>query len=208
MRSLSARILRAINPAILLETPERPSAACSLEPDKDFDLLYRSHQFDTSFTRQIKSVTEDYESLSKELKEPPGVFIFTAFSAIPFADMVRGYYSTAGESLPRIGHIRASRRKSWTTEEAQHRESARLLRVIDGHRHVCVVEEYVSSGQTLRLANNILTLAGVEHVTAIRGRWDSCGNSPREVKLHQMSSDVSSKMHKLGEAAFVLGNNS
>lgn len=198
--------MRSTNPAVLSENPERPSAACYLEASRDLSLLFQDHRFDTSFTRQIKDVTRDYEILSKDLVEPPGVFLFTAFSAIPFADMVRSYYSAAGESLPQIGHIRASRRKSWATEEAQHREASRLLNMVDECNHICVVEEYVSRGQTLKLASNILSLAGVEHVTAIRGRWDSDRNSPREVKLHKMSSDLSSKMHKLGEAAYLLSN--
>lgn len=193
--------LALANPDILIERPGKPSAACILGSDIILNTLLEldDNRSDTSFTRQIKSVADDRHLT-------PQVYLFTAFSAVPFADTLRGYYDASPEATPPIGHIKASRRMEWETEYAQAREAERLQAFLGEATRVCVVEEYVVTGQTLRLAQSILDRTGVTTIHAIRGRWDPFGLNEEDVDLKTTSSKHADMLYEIGQAAYMLNN--
>lgn len=197
--------------SILSVNSSLPSAACIVRDDAKFtvDCLLLDPESlephaDTSFTSQMHSLIEKYGEVDAEIDRPPEIFLFTANSAIQYADLVRGYFGLSVDNqIPRIGFIKASREK-WRTQYDFDKESERLHDVTNGYTHVCVVEEFVSSGRTLIYASKLLHHAGVQTITAIRGTWDGYGVRKNEVDFEAVAStdtNVRKRLTDLGKAA-------
>jgi hypothetical protein len=211
MNLYQAKNLAVENPSILAERPELESAACLL-PGEDliFDsLIGMKKKYDASMARQIRSVTQEFGKFG--MGKPPEVFLFTAYSAIPFADAFRGYFGASGQRLPVLGYINVSSRRNKYSEDREknrQQETERLKAFLGNAEHVCVVEEYVDTGSTLALASDILQYAGIVCATAIRGKWDPVGSSKDHVDVGRMTSIFAQHMHELGQAALLLQKDS
>lgn len=119
---------------------------------------------DYSFTGQIEAATD------------ADVMLFTASSAIPVADAVRGYLETTGKTAPQLGYIRADfeAQAAYNYENDRTRlngETNRLTPLLKEAETVSVVDEFICSGATLNFAKTILQNCGITAVTPLAGRW-------------------------------------
>ncbi|USN96105.1 MAG: hypothetical protein H6797_03440 [Candidatus Nomurabacteria bacterium] len=103
----------------------------------------------------------------------PDAMFFTANSAVPIADSIRGAYSELGQRPPELFAIRANSDLSLSFDERASMFSAskrtvkneikEVSKVAKGMRAV-VFDQYVETGGTLSLANYMLEKAGVINV--------------------------------------------
>ncbi|MDQ5971918.1 MAG: hypothetical protein QG553_77 [Patescibacteria group bacterium] len=162
---------------------------------------------DMTFTGQMEQVTTTPEAIHPDLQTPPDLYLFTAYSAVPIADAVRGYYQAAGWSVPALGYIQAdSRLSDWfrdgSAKSISDAESERLAELTNGKEHVCVLDQHVASGMTLVYAGHLLQNAGVEAASAIRGYgWYQDAHS-WGVDLKGVTSHWQDLMTEIGHAAY------
>ena len=158
---------------------------------------------DTSLTAQLADLTR------QGLTGADTMLLFTANSAIPVADAIRG----ASEVLPidaALGHIAADRNgathyrlygeENWLGEE-QLAEVERLAVDLAPYEKVVVLDQYVLTGRTLQHAGRLLETAGWQGETyAVRGHWYQ-GVRPEQVdteRLTSRNSDDARAMHDIG----------
>ncbi len=162
------------------------------------------------------SLGAQLDQLTAPGAEAPEAYVFTAYSAIPIADAVRGYYEERGLPLPPFTYVNANSSHSYArynpgycqSTEAQidtaaknlEAEAERMRETLPGVTSACIVEQYVSSGLTIRYAREILNRSGVEKVSAVRGRWYD-ENAPHEVDLANVTSIHAKTMFAIGQAA-------
>jgi hypothetical protein len=140
--------------------------------------------------------------------DKPSLFLFTAYSAIPLTDSVRGFYDTLGEARPRMGYIRADSRTSRDNkpelaiaqQERLTIEKARLASQVHPAESICIVDEHIATRQTVRFATKILSELGVEHVSSIEGRWYHDAN-PDDIDLINLTSTHAEFMYDIGHLA-------
>ncbi len=201
--------LSKANPDILRADLERESALFDFEPSSNVVLnsLTNLDLMDWSFTRQIHDLIN-----GEHVK--PDVFIFTAYSAVPFADMVRGYYEKSKDQTPKLGFVRTDGRvrKKRTPSGAidTSQELCMLSETLNGARNVCIVEEYVDTGTTLDNAHKLISKLTNAKISAIRGGWDPMGVKIQEtntIDLYNMTSPKRDQLKELGRAAFELSTN-
>lgn len=119
--------------------------------------------------------------LQKFLDLQPDAMFFTANSALPIADSIRGAYAEIGQRTPELFAIRANSDLSLSFDEDASMFSAskrtvkneikEVKKVAAGMRAV-VFDQYVETGGTLRLASYILKNAGVINIgDTPRARW-------------------------------------
>ncbi len=184
--------------------------ARSFLEESDFVVLgHESPEYpsgDMSLTRQLKSALA-CEKTSTE----PQAYLFTALSAIPTADALRGNFNERGAILPLLGYIAANRQSALHNHDPsalssvnldkfrqqQETEISRLATLYSGLSHVCVVDQYVRSGNTLMYAEHLLACAGIQQISAIRGRW-YCQATPSEVDIPNLTSAHADFMHRVG----------
>lgn len=108
------------------------------------------------------------------LATQPDAYVVTANSAIPVAASIRSFYRALKKPVPRLSYVEANRLAS-IEYQYEHKldqtEIERLRRQLNGAEHVTVVDQFVQSGQTLRLAGALLEKAGIATISAVRGRW-------------------------------------
>jgi hypothetical protein len=195
---------RVINPGLLsgFVPNDAPQSRPALELDHDY-----------SFARQMAT------ALAQAAK--PDGFVVTAYSAIPVADAVRGFYDELGQPCPDIQYVNAnSQNSSWfysrnrpvtgpktlseATHEANHQlEVNRLRPLLDGMRHVVLVDQLAASGASIRYGREILLRAGVSSVSSMIGNWYN-NAEPAYVNLEGVrlaDSELSAKMHDIGSQA-------
>lgn len=142
--------------------------------------------------------------------EAPDAFLFTAYSAVPVADSVRGFYAAAGDPTPAINFINANRDASrhpgsekYTTRVDY--ESKRLEAFLDGCNKVCIVDQFVYTGRTIKLASEIIGTAGVEVVCLMKGNWyQDTWNS--DIDLVDVTSAFQKEMFVVGQDAYNAGS--
>ncbi len=194
--------------------PKLPSAA-AIMPDAigaSNRAMPNNMMFDRTFVRQMNSLYRSTDGLEGLL--PPSAIVVTANSAVPVADAVRGFYEEVGETTPLIIYIKADSFNGLelhTVEEINQRaaikasqlgrpfkkEVRRLTPILEGVDHVCLIDQYVSSGDTLRYASLVLKQAGVKIVSAIRGNWYE-GAMKKDIDLQSVSSIHSRFMYRVG----------
>lgn len=166
---------------MLCNQTELPSAACDINR---LGAAPSTSESDTSFIRQVQSVTYEPTTLGEQFTTPPDAFVFTLKSAVPVADCVRGFFDAIGLERPLIEVVESNRDlskgyyelldrtddKEFAKETAL-QEADRLRDSLQGAEHVCVVDQFVCSGMTLKLAGEILKMAGLRNISAIRGDW-------------------------------------
>jgi hypothetical protein len=191
------------------------TAAVKITEDNRRMLTTAGMSYDDSFSSQIGTLVNDPESIG--LTKPPQAYVTTAHSAVPLADAVRGYYDAIGQPRPPINYIMAKSMVAasyfWGrrcqpndilghemhqhTQKVAAHEVERLTPLLDEHEHVCIIDEYVSSGTTLRFAAELLERAGVEQVSAIRGQWYTQVYE-HEIDLERVTSTHADFMYDLG----------
>lgn len=135
----------------------------------------------------------------------PDVFVLTANSAVPVADAIRGWYEAINGRGPNLTHIYASRNlanevlrtpdRQRTIEE----DTARLAREYTGARAV-VIDQFVHSGSTLKLAHRMLEDAGILVVSSTpEARWYN--HAFGEIDLQNMTSEHAAFMRRIGREA-------
>lgn len=201
-------------PSVLMERSyeriEENMRTRSLLEDSDFIVLGKElaehPSGDMSLSRQLKSALD-----CEKTPTQPEAYLFTTHSAIPVADAFRGNFAERGQTLPQLGYIAANRYMaryshgmdnlslSATSALKQEKETEieRLQLLYQGLKHVCVVEQYVNTGSTLMYALHLLEQAGIDHVSAIRGRWYLDAEKD-DVDVSRLTSAHANFMHKAG----------
>ena len=169
---------------------------------------------DSSLSRQLGQVVLAPSSLEPNLVSPPEGIVLTAFSAIPVADSVRGFYQELDYDFPTLEPIYANSRLSHdhyynrSTPDGlatEAREIARLRALFAGAEHVSVIDQLVSSGYTISYAAQLLHAAGVKKVSTIRGYWYSQA-SPSDVSIEPLTSTHAPFMTLVGHQAAQTAN--
>lgn len=168
----------------MLETNEaRPSALLHVTEASDFLAFgflghHALRSFDISLARQLSEVSQ----------QAPSAFLFTAKSAIPVADAVRGYYEAKGIEAPLLSSIKPSK---------SHHEARRLNRLnLSGH--VVIVEQFISTGRTFRGVSELALELGAQAISVIRGDWyEDARNST--VKVTDLTSIFKEGMYSIGQ---------
>lgn len=170
---------------------------------------------DRSLVGQLRALLcAPAKATAGQADSPPDAYLFTARSAIPVADCLRGFFDASGLAAPTLSHITANRsmssllakpedRIASVTEPLQEPHEAeieRLRSLVGGLDHVCVVEEFVGQGKTLRYAGALLSEAGVQAVSAIRGGW-YMNAEPDDISVDSLTSRHSDFMYELGALA-------
>jgi hypothetical protein len=183
-----------IRNAMMLEKPERPPANEDLF-NEDLRFTNWAQYTDTSFTRQIVDV---------DGRGTPDAFVFTIKSAIPVADSVRGFYETSGKNTPLLLGIGVNQMMAhgYMMDERASKiefsdELERLTPIIQGMARVCVIDQYVCTGNTIRTAVELISRAGVNDVETIQGLWYQEA-LPSEIDISGMSSKHSDFMNNIG----------
>jgi adenine/guanine phosphoribosyltransferase-like PRPP-binding protein len=143
--------------------------------------------------------------MAEVTSQPVDAFLFTASSAIPVADAVRGYYEVLDEKMPHLGFVKANRESSRLTDLAQdihiQQEAARLRKDLQGAQRVVVIDQFKYTGSTLNQAQMIVRSATADaEVIPITGRWYE-QSRPEEVMVGEMSSAHSKFMLTVGRLA-------
>jgi hypothetical protein len=185
---------------------EIPSAACLLPNHIDEYIGWPN--LDYHISTQLHTVTADFESLSSELIEPPDLYLFTAWSAIPLVETVRGYLTEKGiVDGFRADYIKMNRfmsdRYPTDPDHPYHLDEISRLACLFAEvspSHVCIVEEWVASGRTLNAAGRLIERAGGPITTAIRGKWFADADSG-EIDKNTLSVPYADIMYDLGVKA-------
>ena len=133
-----------------------------------------------SFAAQMESIF-GVASRRTQYPHPKLAFFLTMKSALPIAQSLHGFHDTLGIERPVIEPITTYSRKrdvegeNLTVLKLVHKEVSRIETILEQQKPeaVVVVDQYVCSGKTLQLANNILHMAGVsqESIYNIAGHW-------------------------------------
>ena len=135
---------------------------------------------------------------------PPDVYALTAMSAIPVADALRGYYGELGLPEPSIVAVHANKTISRAPADTQicavKKEVERLTPLVGG-RTVALIDQYVATGGTLRLARYMLHKAGAKRTRSdSRTRWyDQAARG--DVDVENLTSTHADLMHAIGKQA-------
>ena len=101
------------------------------------------------------------------LHAPPEAFVFVNHSAAPVKFAVQEVYKAYKMPAPAFAEIDASGNLHGATK------SIKTARHLGRISHACIIENYSDerTQEKLQLGSAILTSVGIEHVSAIRGRW-------------------------------------
>lgn len=176
-------------------------------------------EYDGSLSRQLGGLHFAPQSVHPSLASPPEVILMTAFSAIPVADAIRGFYEELDAITPLLGHIQASSATAHAyysthgdpnyvayTLNGNHQhesfaaEVKRLKPLVEGSSHVTIVDQFVGSGKTITYGAQLLLNAGAKKVSAIRGDWYvQAGRS--DIDMSSISSRHAPFMASIGRKA-------
>lgn len=148
----------------------------------------------------------DYMQLADEVVNPD-VMLFTAQSAIAIADAVRGWHQTLDTEPPELSYIIANSSLSYgqinRPEVERHvaEEAVRLRKRYLGAKAL-IVDQYVYTGRTLRLAIETARQAEIEVVGATEhARWYEELIDTRAADLENMTTTHKGFMGHIGRQA-------
>ena len=145
----------------------------------------------------ITSIIDDMDSIDFTLiPQLTETVLFTAYSAIPMADLVRGFYDELGLLVPQVDRIWVH--PSNTEKPIPCVEADRLITKVKG-KYVAVLDQYVSTGQTLQNAVNGAYVTGAESVMPIGGKWYHQADKTM-LKVDATSSKLSSELDQIGRS--------
>lgn len=183
---------------MLFQQPNTPSAF--LKGDQLGNLHEKGIDFgsDFSFSRQIREA------------EQSGVdtFALTAYSAVPVADAIRGYYHGRRAQEPIITYIHTPN-KWYYAMLAKAGKRYRLAQDdigdLEAHTadsaNICIVEQYIHSGFSLQIAAQALRAVGHTSLSGICGLWYDSVDQREAIDISAMTSSHSAFMQRVGKAA-------
>lgn len=124
---------------------------------------------------------------------------FTYRSAIPVADAIRGVYDGIGFKCPPLFYVRCNKyfRQEDESGRSRQAEIARLSRVLEVGAKTVIIDQFVSSGQTLAYASGVVEEATLVAPDTITGKW--YGDATHiDVDTSLMTSPVAAQMHQIG----------
>lgn len=125
------------------------------------DLMLSGDRY--SFSTQIRNTFAEHA---------PEAYLVTAYSAIPVADSIRGFYQELGVDQPLVDYVLAQKGlRRFATSRAENLRLKNLLSDIGGK--VCIVDEYTVTGATVDRSRKALVRAGVNEtdIVSIKGKW-------------------------------------
>lgn len=128
--------------------------------------------------------------------------ICTAYSAVPVADAVRGYFEERGEKPPYIGYVRTSFKPEggvYTPRDLEsfNMETERMNKEIDGIHSAVIIDQLVCSRAAINVGRHVLLAAGASSVDQMTGRWYIQAYHP-EVTLEKTTSTHAEFMREVG----------
>ncbi len=158
-----------------------------------------------NFPRTFHGLIDELTALEKPA---PDIYVLTAYSAIPLADALRGYYEELGLDTPYITYINAfSHRNSNRLKLSammRKTEVERLEVVLSESSAPCVVDEYKNSGNTVYFAREMISDSGeFETIHTIEGQWYH-GAYKDDINLQEMTSSHAAFMYETGRKAAIL----
>jgi len=169
-------------------------------------LAYQLHPEEYPAVREWMLTEASYQSPSFKQQmvamasRKPDAFLLTAYSAVPIADSIRGFYDTIGESVPTLHYVHANtansrdrdRRKAMVVQEV-----LRLKPLLALVETVCVVNQYHCTGGSLLMGVAIANDIGVPTIKVIEGQWYHDVDND-DVDLDNMSSTHAELMYEIG----------
>lgn len=202
--TLNSDVLERVNGLMLTAAPERQVPQFKEDSLALHDVL---GDYDFSLARQLAAV---------RLDAPDHAYVFTAFSAIPVADTIRGLHDELGLPPPRLTYIDVKPQTSTGSDlryildrwlnivprnneevESLTQETARLKKALGDIGAVTIIDQYTCTGATLQASKYLLGLAGIKEVTGIAGRWYH-GASVQGIDIRNLTSVFAQPMHSTG----------
>lgn len=202
--TLNSDMLERVNGLMLTAAPERQVPQFKGDSLALHDAL---GDYDFSLARQLAAVSLDAIDHA---------YVFTAFSAIPVADTIRGLHDELGFPPPRLTYIDVKPRTSTGSDmrysldrllgivpkdkeqsEALVEETARLKKALYGISVVSVIDQYTCTGATLQVSKCLLEMAGINDVIGIAGRWYHDA-SVQGIDIRNLTSVFAQPMHSTG----------
>lgn len=199
-----------VKSSMLSATPKqksRPSGVRNLRSRSFAAPLAGAKYADMSFARQMHDVLQQPSSKTKNEKlSSPDLFLLTYKSAIPVADAIRGYYEVLEQPEPIISFVRPFKEQNTdgsSNEKLIENEITRLEQLVQHVANVCVVDQFVSTGNTIKRARNLIDQAagGETTGTVIRGDWYGQANQIGPTQIEQMTSKHADFMRRIGQVA-------
>jgi hypothetical protein len=154
-------------------------------------------------------LSDDHYSFATQIKDTftkhgPEAYLVTAYSAIPIADSIRGFYEELGIDQPLVDYVLAPKGLSrFVIARAERLRLKNLLKEITGK--VCVVDEYTVTGQTVARSRKSLIGAGISEtdVVSIKGKWYHSALR-HDLQVDQVTSVHRDYMNSIGRDACTL----
>ncbi len=151
------------------------------------------------------------EYMPQVLTTEPDVIFFTANSAVPVADSVRGYYEELGMRSPELAYITANSHLSdvdtmklpparWMAQRKIDTEIKRLNAEYRDSRSI-IFDQFVETGGTLDLAESMLAQAGIHNLLSTRNAHFYREARNGEIDKKHMTSSHRKFMQGVGQKA-------
>lgn len=143
------------------------------------------------------------ERMAEMIPRQPDAYILTAYSAVPIADSIRGYYDTIGQPVPELHYVHANTansRDKLQRKAAVAEEIVRLQPLFSSVESVCVVNQYRCTGGSVQMAATIARKIGVSTIHVMEGQWYHDADN-EDVDLKHMTSTHAELMYEIGACA-------
>ncbi len=175
-----------------LRSSDFPNAGLELVRDpKSFQQNRFDDIYDFSLARQLPEL----------FRFNPDTILFTAKSAIPLADTIRGAYDSAQASHPNLAIINTENGEAVTTDYER-----RQLEPVVAEQRVAVVDQFAATGRTILSCLEFCSDLKSTDSIAIAGRWYDEVVDASMIDYSEVSSTLAPEMKSLGrQCLFVEG---
>lgn len=180
---------------LVLSNQNNPSAT------RRVTLRTNARDIPPSYSRNDFSLTRQLDELTCCEQYRPDAYYFTVRSAIPIADVVRGFYAERRLDLPPLRPVHANWTLSRSGENSKEavEEQERLRLEVGDIEHAAIIDQFIDTGATITYASHLLLRSGVKRVTAIPGCWYEDIHEGHEV-IAAMTSKHRNFLFKVGQA--------
>lgn len=127
---------------------------------------------------------------------------FTAMSAVPIADTIRGLFEVLGMPTPTLFTLLCNKNTAMMWKRSpgiRTSEVDRLAKDLHGMTSATIIDQYVFMGTTLRHATSIVHDVGIPTVQTLPGRWYYNAMPARtEINLDTLTSKYSDTFKRIG----------
>lgn len=175
-----------------LDNVAQPTVPYFLE-EGELDTVERC--LDTPFVRHQNSGqllrTDLVTQIIPLLTYNPGILLFTAYSAIPMADVFRGIYKEARIQTPAIGVI--------ATRNSNTGRADYVSTDIQG-KNIAIIDEFQASGRTIRRAITTAKASGANQVMPVTGQWyQQASINDLAIDKVNVTSVLAPELHNIGK---------